>query len=210
MRRPLVCSALLLAAGSLPAVAHAQGTPAPTASAAPAPMALTAEQYLAAAVLALPTEMRAGATVMRAGPDGKAVVVRQGQNGMTCFLPNPTGARFQSACYHESLEPFMARGRELRAQGVKGDQVDTVRFAEAKAGKLKLPAGPASLYQLFGEAGAYDPATNTVKGGNPLFVVYIPNATAESTGLQTKPVRGSPWLMQAGTPKAHIMFTPTM
>lgn len=209
MRRPLLCSALLLVAG-LPAAARAQATPASTAPAAPAARPLTPEQYLAAAVLALPADMRAGATVMGAGPDGKLVVLRKGQNGMTCFLPNPASPRFQSACYHESLEPFMARGRELRAQGVKGDQVDTLRFAEAKAGKLKLPAGPASLYQLFGDAGAYDPATNTVKDGSPLFVVYIPYATAETTGLQAKPVRGSPWIMFPGTPKAHIMFTPSM
>lgn len=210
MRRPLLCSALLLAAG-LPGLVHAQATPAPAPAPAPAAApALTAEQYLAAAVLALPADMRADATVMRPGPDGKAVVVRQGKNGMTCFLPNPTSPRFQSACYHESLEPFMARGRELRAQGVKGDQVDTVRYAEAKSGKLKLPAGPASLYQLFGEPGSYDPATNAVKGGSPLFVVYIPYATTQTTGLQAKAVRGSPWIMSQGTPKAHIMFTPTM
>ena len=35
------------------------------------------------------------------------------------------------------------------------------RFAEAKAGKLALPKGPAALYQLFGAPGAYDAATNT-------------------------------------------------
>ena len=104
----------------------------------------------------------------------------------------------------------MARGRELRAQGVRGPQVDTVRFAEAKSGKLALPKGPAALYQLFGGPGAYDPTTNTVKDGSPLYVIYMPYATEGTTGLQQKPMKGTPWIMFPGTPKAHIMFTPSM
>ena len=204
MRRHLLALALLAAA---PASLAAQAPPAP---AAPAGLRLTTEQQLAAAPLALPAEMRAGATVMGYDAAGKLVTLRKGTNHMTCLAPNPASPRFQSACYHDALEPFMARGRELRAQGVKGDQVDTVRFAEAKAGKLKLPAGPAVLYQLFGEPGAYDPATNSVQGGSPLYVVYMPYATEASTGLQAKPAKGTPWLMFPGTPKAHIMFTPSM
>jgi hypothetical protein len=85
--------------------------------------------------------------------------------------------------------------------------VDTVRFAEAKAGKLKLPEGPASLYTLTG--GTFDPRTGTVTGARELYVVYIPYATTATTGLPDKPVDG-PWLMFPGTPKAHIMFVPRM
>ncbi len=102
----------------------------------------------------------------------------------------------------------MARGRELRAQGVKGEQVDTVRFAEVKAGKIRMPTQPASLYQIFG--GTFDPATGTVTGGNHLFVVYIPFATAATTGLSANPSEKSPWIMFPGTPKAHIMFATGM
>ena len=59
----------------------------------------------------------------------------------------------------------MARGRELREQGVKGGQVDTVRFAEVKSGKLKMPTQASMLYQIFG--GKFDPATDkvTLAGG---------------------------------------------
>lgn len=104
----------------------------------------------------------------------------------------------------------MARGRALRAEGVKGAQVDTVRFAEVKAGKIKMPTQPAALYQIFGPRNAYDAASNSVKGGKPLFVVYIPFATAATTGLSTTPSDTKPWLMLPGTPKAHIMFTSSM
>lgn len=202
MRRLALALALLMPAAL---VAQPGSTTPPT----PRPP-LTAEQQVAAATLALPTELRAGAKVLGYDASGKLGTLRAGSNGMICLAPNPASPRFQSACYHESLEPFMARGRELRAQGVKGEQVDTVRFAEAKAGKLALPKGPAVLYQLFGAPGAYDVATNTVKDGSPLYVVYMPYATAESTGLQAKASAGTPWLMFPGTPKAHIMFTPRM
>ena len=47
-------------------------------------------------------------------------------------------------------------------------------------------------------------------GARPLYVVYIPFATAESTGLSATPAPGTPWIMFPGTPKAHIMFVPDM
>lgn len=206
MRRPAL--PLLAALVVLPAALGAQATPA--AASAPVAPRLTTEQQIAAATLALPAELRAGASVLGYDAGGKLVSLRAGKNGMTCLAPNPAAEGFQSACYHDSLEPFMARGRQLRAQGVKGPQVDTVRFAEAKSGKLALPKGPAALYQVFGEPGAYDPATNSVKNGSPLFVLYIPYATESSTGLEAKPMKGTPWIMFPGTPKAHLMFTPSM
>jgi hypothetical protein len=103
------------------------------------------------------------------------------------------------------MEPFMARGRALRAQGIKGDQVDTVRFAEVKAGKLKVPTEPSMLYQIFG--GTFDTATGKVTGGKLLYVTYIPFATTATTGISSAPSDKSPWLMYPGTPKAHIMFS---
>lgn len=165
-------------------------------------------QQLASAVLPLPTAMRDGAGVMGYKVAGKLEVLRASKNGMICLADDPAEEKFHVSCYHEGMEPFMARGRELRAAGTKGGQVDTVRFAEVKSGKLKMPTAPASLYQIFAES--YNPATNTVVKGNNLFVVYIPFATEKSTGLSTQPSDNKPWLMLPGTPKAHIMFSMSM
>ena len=99
----------------------------------------------------------------------------------------------------------MARGRALRAQGVKGAPIDTIRFAEVKSGKLKMPIHPAMLYQIFG--GKFDPETGKVTGGSRLYVTYIPFATPATTGLSAKASDTGPWIMFPGTPKAHIMFT---
>ena len=188
-----------------PIAAHAQ------ASQAAAVVAPPAAQQITAAVLALPPEFRASAKVLGySGSVHQLVTLREGKGPFTCLADDPAQKEFHVACYHNSMEPFMARGRALRASGVKGDQVDTVRFAEVRAGKLAMPSHPASLYQLFGPPGTFDAASGTAKKAQSLYVVYLPGATAASTGLSTKPAEGTPWLMFPGTPKAHIMFEPKM
>ena len=168
-------------------------------------------QQIAAAVLPLPVEFRESARVMGYRPNAKELVIlRDGAGPFNCLASDPAQQQFHVACYHESLEPFMARGRALRAQGITGDQVDTVRFAEVKAGKLVMPSQPAALYSLSGPAGAFDVASGTAPGARALFVIYIAGATPESTGLSAKPVQGAPWIMYPGTPKAHIMLVPRM
>lgn len=179
-----------------------------TVASAQTPTIAPADDQIAAAVLPLPADARATATVLGYGADGKLTTLRKGTGSMICLADDPKEQRFHVACYHDSMEPFMARGRELRTSGVTGTQVDTVRFREAKAGSLKIPNHPSSLYSLTG--GTFDPVTKTAPGARWLYVVYIPYATAASTGLSDKPQENAPWIMFPGTPKAHIMFTPRM
>ena len=167
-----------------------------------------AEEQIATAVLPLPAEYRATATVLGYAADGKLMTLRKGTGTMTCLADDPKLAQFHVACYHNAMEPFMARGRELRLSGITGTQVDTVRFREAKSGALKIPTTPSSLYSLTG--GSFDLKTGTAPGARWLYVVYIPYATSASTGLSDKPQESAPWIMFPGTPKAHIMFTPRM
>lgn len=173
---------------------------------APAPRPIpSAEQQIAQAVLPLPDSMRGGARVFGYGPDGKFTELRHGTGTMTCLANNPQGRNFQVACYHNSMEEFMARGRELRAQGVRAEAVDSTRNADVMAGRVHLPA-IGSLYSLNG--GTYDPATNTIRGARPLYVVYLPFATEASTGITATPAPGKPWLMHPGLPGAHVMYAP--
>lgn len=197
LRAALPLAALLVVAAR---PAHAQ---------APAAIPPSAEQ-VAAAVLPLPPTLRAGARVLGYDAQKKLVELRAGANGMTCLADEPGDERFHVACYASSMEPFMARGRELRAAGTKGDAVDSVRFKEVKDGKLKMPTLPAALYSLTGKASGRNGATGTVTGASRLYVVYVPGATEQTTGLSTVPQKDGPWLMFPGTPKAHIMFTPDM
>ena len=51
--------------------------------------------------------------------------------------------------------------------------------------------------------------TGEVKNGYLRYVIYIPYATAASTGLPEKPsAPGMPWIMNAGKYTAHIMINP--
>jgi hypothetical protein len=186
-------------------IAESQAPPAQVAAGKP----LSAEEQIAAAVLAAPKEMRQTATVWGYTSEGKFTRLRQGQGPMICLASDPQGPKFHVSCYHRSLEPFMARGRALRAQGITGDRVDSLRLSEARAGKLRLPRHPAMLYSLTGPPDSFDEATGTAPKAQPLFVVYIPYATAASVGLTAAPVTGAPWIMDPGTPKAHIMFIPS-
>lgn len=191
----------------LPFVAVAASAQSPAAAATPIP---PAAQQIAAAVLPLPAEMRAGATVMGYREAGKLVVLRPGNNGMHCLALYVTRPDFHVACYHESLEPFMARGRELRTQGVTGAQVDSVRFREVREKKLPMPAMGA-LYTITAKKEQYDAATNKVTGTDGLLaVVYVPGATTATTGVPSQPRANGPWLMFPGTLKAHIMMVGTM
>jgi hypothetical protein len=188
-------------------VMSCSGKPAEETVPAP-PVAGLVGHELEAAVSPLPPEYRGDATVLKRDSSGMTVVLREGKGEMICLAPDPAAKDFHAACYHKSLEPFMARGRELRAAGVIGDQVDSVRFREVQRGTLAMPKEPAALYQYFG--GRYDPGKQAVVGAQSLYVVYIPFATGKSTGLSEKPSETGPWIMFPGTPKAHIMMTGKM
>lgn len=166
---------------------------------------------IAAAVSALPEEFRAAATVLGyADANAKLASLRAGTGPFICLADDPKDERFHVACYHNSLEAFMARGRELRASGVQGPGVDSVRFVEINSGRLIMPKQPAALYSITTQPTNVNHETGVITGGRPLYVIYVAFATSESTGLPKKPVQNMPWIMQGGSPKAHIMFTPTM
>ncbi len=164
-----------------------------------------AAQQIAGAVSPAPEEMRDGATVLGYS-GGEMVTLRQGEGDLVCLADKPSDERFHAACYFKALEPFMARGRELRAQGKERAEVLETRAAEIENGKLEMPPGPTALYSLTGPAGSFDAATGEVTGANRTYVVYIPYATAESTGLSPQPATGAPWIMSPGKPWAHIML----
>lgn len=170
----------------------------------------TADHQIAAATAAAPEDRRDGATVLgfREGTDG-VVTLREGTNDMICLADTPGDDRFSVACYHEGLAEFMARGRELSAEGKSRMERFTIREQEIEAGTIKMPRQPMSLYVLSGTPDHFNPATGEVNGAYLRYVVYIPYATAESTGLSTSaPAEGGPWIMDPGKPYAHIMIVP--
>ena len=157
------------------------------------------------AILAAPKERRAAATVLGYNSKGEVVTLREGSNDLICLATDPKEKAFSVACYHKELEPFMKRGRELAAEGVKGKDRHEQRWKEVKDGKVSMPREPRMLYVLTGKG--YDASKAEVTEASLRWVVYVPYATPESTGLSTTPGPG-PWLMYPGTPGAHIMISP--
>lgn len=168
-----------------------------------------ADLQIKMALLAAPPEKKEGATVYGYDADGKMVVLRKGTNELICVADEPGDSSFSVVCYSKGLEPLMQRGRELREQGVKGQQLEDQRAKEVKEGTLKMPDGPATLYVYSANEKDVDRSTGEVKNGALRYVIYTPFATAASTGLPTKPsAPGEPWIMDPGTYKSHIMITP--
>lgn len=167
------------------------------------------EAQIKSAVLSAPEDLREGAKILGFGEDGKLITLRAGTNELVCLADDPNSNGFNAACYHVDLEPFMSRGRALRSEGLSMKEIFDTREKEVQAGTLKMPESPTTLHIYYGSSDILNTETGEVAGGNYRAVVYIPYATAASTGLPLTPeVPGGPWLMDPGTHRAHIMITP--
>jgi hypothetical protein len=170
----------------------------------------TPAEQIEAAVLAAPASLRADATVLGYGGQTRAgdvlSVLREGDGPLICLADDPAADGFHVACYHESLDPYMALGRRLRAEGRNRGEVMDARFAALESGEWDMPRH-AALYSLTAAESDYDPSSGKVHDAQELTVVYVPEATGAELGLPTRPEGGLPWLMLAGTPWAHIMIS---
>ena len=168
----------------------------------------TDEALIATALMAAPEESRSKCKVIGYNMAGEFVTMREGDNEFIVLADNPNQDGFNAACYHKDLEPFMARGRALRAEGKTGQEIFAIREAEMKSGELKITPG-STLHIYYGAKTMYDSETSKVKGAQLRYVVYMPWATAESTGLPKSPMAPNhPWIMNPGTHRAHIMISP--
>lgn len=170
-----------------------------SAAITPRPASAQSAEAVALAVLPLPEAQRAGATVLSRSGE----ILRQGSGPFVC-LTDAAEEGFGVACYHESLEAYMARGRALAATGVTGRESIQRRWEEIEAGTLEMPDHPAVLYQLFGDSA---PPGGDVSGLSRLTVLYVAYQDAESLGLPQTPADGLPWIMFPGRPTAHIMIS---
>jgi hypothetical protein len=172
----------------------------PLGAAAPPPPD-PSNDAIAQALLPLPDSLKAGATVVTYDKaTGERQVLRQGTNAIEC---QPKAADGFTRCYHKALAPRRDLEARLHAQGKSDKEIQDAVAAAQKAGTLKPPPYGTMMYR-------YTTDTDRIK---VLWVMLVPNATAESTGLTTESQResalkgqGSPWLMNAGTPGAHVMI----
>ena len=169
----------------------------------------TDDDRIATALLAAPEASRDGARVIGYNAAGELVTLREGSNEFICLADDPNKDGFSAACYHRSLEPFMARGRELKARGRASKEVFATREEEVKSGKLSMGDMGSTLHVYYGPSTRYDAIAGRVEDAQYRYVVYMPFATAASTGLPESPIAPNhPWIMDPGTHTAHIMISP--
>ncbi|MGH6827317.1 MAG: hypothetical protein ACREFW_00230 [Rhizomicrobium sp.] len=156
---------------------------------------MSSQDLIAQAVSAAPEELRAGATVVNYAPNGDPVVLRQGTNGIVC-TPNRSKTSYSVQCYAKVLRGQRDLQAKERAEGKDPKTVAADVKAAIESGKLpSTPLGTA-MYSLSGK---------TQASARGMWVILVPGMTAQESGLPTKPTAaGTPWLMRAGTPAAHI------
>ena len=162
----------------------------------------TVDDQIAEAVLPLPKELRAGATVVTYDPvTGARKVLREGTNALVCQPKDPADGFIR--CYHESIAPRHEMEAKLRAQKKSAKEIQEATAAATKDGTLKPPVPGSMSYRLSNKDGVI----------KRLWIVSVPYATPESVGVSTASQRdaalkghGLPWMMLPGTASAHIMI----
>lgn len=169
------------------------------------------EIQMKTAALAAPEEDREAVSILGYDENGEMMMLREGTNNLICLADDPGKEGISVSCYNKKLEPFMARGRALKAEGKSLSELREIRKKEVEAGTLIMPDAPSMLYVLTGDKEDYNPETGELAKSFLRYVIYTPFATTEETGLPDKPhAPGMPWLMDPGTHRAHIMITPPM
>jgi hypothetical protein len=116
-------------------------------------------------------------------------------------------------CLEKSYDAVFERQIQLRRElGKDGKPADasTANAAvrkEIDAGRLKNPTRSAVGFQMRGPAKAFNWNTNTASAEIEKWeMIMVPNATGASLSLPNKkPEHGGLWVMDEGTPGAHIM-----
>ena len=158
-------------------------------------------QIIAKAVSPLPEDLRAEATVYTYDENtGERIILRAGTNHVEC---QPTDAEGFTRC-----NPISQRGRrdlsaKLAAQGLEGDALQEALQQAEDEGRIAKRVFGSISYRRF----------DTPDRIQYLYVISLPNATAEELGMPTGPQRdnalagqGTPWMMRPGTSGAHLMI----
>jgi len=160
------------------------------------------------ALLPLPEQMRADATVVRLDAEFRPITLRKGTNGMVCIADKPNDDRFDVRCYKDTFIPVVYRAFQLGYQ-VSGEKVE----AEIKAGKLQLSNEPTAGYRCLGPIAGFDASKNIVNSQIECWQsIHFPFRTAVELGVpdernvSASQQREIPYVMSSGKYWAHVMI----
>jgi hypothetical protein len=155
------------------------------------------------ATLPLPADLRRETTVVSYDKEsGERETLRPGTNTLVCVARNTeTGL---TRCMHKENLAELDLRMKLRAEGKKTNkEIETAVMAAVGSGKLPPR-------RFGGLAYRYNEGDDGLK---LMWVLRLPGVTGKETGLPTvadrdslKMGKGTPWLRQQGTPRAHLMI----
>ena len=151
-------------------------------------------QLIAEATSPLPKHLQSEARVVWVGADGSERVLQEGSNGFICF-PDAPEAGFGVACVDEGVLKYLGQVPGLTLDRESTSKRLALIDAGIKNGSITPPVPGSRGYVLSGPDG---------ENARLTLAIFLPGATAESTGLSTERSDGT-WLMCPGTPDAHIM-----
>jgi hypothetical protein len=159
------------------------------ANAVPALGADSAADKIQRALAAAPASIQAGATVMDADMHGKMTVLRKGTNGFTCFPGHPGVVGDDAMCADAQA---MMWARDWMAHKPKPSNT-----------------APGIVYMLSGgtDWSADDPwATKGTPIHEPPHWMIMWPYDPKTSGLSNKFSTTGTWIMDSGTPYAHLMI----
>ena len=164
--------------------------------------AASLDETVAAAILPLPEDLRAGATVVQYDSStGERKVLREGTNQVECEPENPADGF--TRCYSKLTVPRRQLEAKLHAQKRPDKEIQDAVAAAIKDGAIKAPQFGTMAYRL-------SKKDTVIKR---LWVMSVPFATPATLGVSNVSQRdaamkghGLPWMMLEGTAGAHIMI----
>ena len=163
-------------------------------------VAQTEQATIDKALSPLPMDLRADATVYTYDDEGNRVTLKVGSNHVEC---QPTDEEGFTRCGPVSQRARRDLQAKLSAKGMEGEELQMALQRAEDAGDIPPRQFGALSYRRF----------DTADRIQYLFVVSLPNATAEQLGMPTGSQRdnslagqGTPWMMRSGTSGAHLMI----
>ena len=159
--------------------------------AAPAALAQHADHdaMIKSALSAAPAEVAEGATVMTMGGD----VLREGQNGYTCFPDDPAIPNNSPMCLDATWLEVIDAWVNQRDPDINGTGIAYMLQGDMPVSNIDpFAAGPTDDNMWLPD-------------GVPHIMVVVANHAMLVT-IPDDPHNGGPWVMWRGTPYAHIMI----
>ncbi len=152
----------------------------------------------------LPAQARPHATVLlRDGEHEERY--REGTGRFLCVSDASSPARLSMVCHHHVLEQRLRFERELRREtGLRGSAYRERLCREVASRGMEVPDGAMEITASLGrnEDGTY------AREMTVYHLLWLPHQTEETTGvIDEDPGDSMPWLHQAGTCGAHVMWS---